>query len=77
MASEVSNLPRFNLNSGDGKSEEKGKLWKQRWESYTIFTGLQNEDASKQVSALIMSLTSDALRVYYALPLSVHHRKDI
>ena len=77
MVSEVHNPPRFEIDGDCGKSGEKWKLWKQRWESYAILSGLNEKDASLQVAAFIMSLSSTALRIYNALPLTEEERKDI
>ena len=50
--------------------------WKMQWESYCSLSGLEREDAAKQVKALTLCFSRETLSIVQNLGLTEAQRKD-
>ena len=62
-----SNLPKLDLNIDRGTDFT---AWHTQWESYCFLSGLLEEDAAKQVKALILCLPRETLTIVHNLGLN-------
>ena len=50
-------------------------MWQTQWSSYSSLSGLENEDATKQVKALTLCLSRETLAIIHNLGLSKEQMK--